>query len=474
MRRPRGRYYRFRRGRWRRFRRLRSRFRSRFRHRRIRHRRRRRRFKKIFRRAFFNPHPGTYVVRRANPYNTLRLLFQGIIMIPHCIYNASTAQQYANYTLTAVRAASIGWTLGNLLRAVMPLDSGSKLGGVPATALESWTVTGGTSPGTTGNVTAFPPPPGARYPFGRPEQTATQVGFDPSSWWRWALALMYPLPKERNDNYPLVMSKDQMYRMFGGYQLYRHIVSKFKILCTRPAPNSSFSPVASLVVQDGFWNQRGRHQYTVTRGGRPFSGAQPSAVGSTNYTCNETTWPAHPPTPFNEAQDQGMPWVTPGGGPVTDFNLYMNASYADFKFPSFAVLSALGAPWTFPPQQKPIMRGSFTKHTIKGTNDPQGERWWNLLPRRDGGSPIPDTNSDIDNLVATIFLAQGSDITSPVRFGTAQYTIKEANAFQQDTWCIIKFKSMWALGNQQRPYLQDINYWIATANSANRGANLDI
>lgn len=370
---------------------------------------------------------------------------------------------YQQYTMSAVRATSLGWTLGNLMRSVFPLDSGSKLGGYPATILKNWNV---------GANTHYPPPPDGRWPWENPaiypNTQAQQMGFDPSSWWRFAIVFMFPEPRERQTKYPLILEQDEMCRIFGGYQLFRHIITKMKILCIDPAPGTNFSPIASLVVQDNYWNNNDRHVFRTDVGARPFSAAQSVAGQSSQWSCNETTYPTRPPPSWN-ANQRGQPWEEPGAQ-AAQFEKYMNAVYAGFKLPSFGVLTSLGAPWTFPPQQKLIGRGSFTHHTFKGTNDPQGERWLTLMQVNQTSDPV--TQTDLDRTIATIFLAQGTNSTSPIRFGTAQYLIDRPTAFQNNFWAIIKFKSKWQLGNKQRPYIYDVNQWISTMNSGNPGADL--
>nr|BAE98143.1 VP1d1 [Chicken anemia virus] len=122
-RRPRGRFYAFRRGRWHHLKRLRRRYK-------FRHRRRQRYRRRAFRKAFHNPRPGTYSVRLPNPQSTMTIRFQGVIFLTEGLIlpKNSTAGGYADHMYGA-RVAKISVNLKEFLLASMNLTYVSKIGG---------------------------------------------------------------------------------------------------------------------------------------------------------------------------------------------------------------------------------------------------------------------------------------------------------------------------------------------------------
>nr|QQD36962.1 VP1 [Grey teal gyrovirus] len=263
---PRGTIYTFGRGRWHHYKRH-HRFRRHYRRRyRIRHRARR--YRKAFRRAFHDPHPRSYLPRRPIPSNILTVRFQGVILIPETIMT--------NTKVLSPRVARVDTRLDYFLQAVLPRDDTSKVGG-PC------------------------------------DDSTLSPRSDPGQWWRWAYMAMQPKVGTRQLYTTSIMTLEEMVSMFGSYAVYRHVKTKYSVMCTDNFGNG-WSPVASLLTQD-------------------------------NYA------------------EEADPRI---------------------RFPSFAHLTSLGAPWCFPPVQRSVGHGSFNKHTVRGTNDPQGEIWKWL--RRDWGS----------------------------------------------------------------------------------------
>lgn len=428
---PRGRYYRFRHGRWKRYKRLRRR-------RRYRRRRpyRRRSFVRRVKRQFFNPHPGTYAVRKTNPYNKMTIFFQGIIMIPRAqlIYATGTKKDLKN-NYSYARVAMVDISLYKLLLATSPLDYLSKLGGpLPGAVDSKWPTAGISKFLQEGYPVADTSPSGiAKKPY-----------TDPGQWWRWALIFMKPSPWSLQAIWPLSPEAPDMLLGLGQFQLFRHIKTTLKVLATDDIGGSSFSPVASLLVQDRYWGRRDEE-------GTPQEGAPPMlGKRAGNLEASETWSPAHPP---------------PTGRDTFAPNKHM--SFSKMIFPSFLTLSAIGASWSFPPKQKSIGRGSFSKHTMKGTNDPQGERWLTLFPKgweTTGDASAIFRSTDLARTIGQLYLAQGTQRTGTWRFGTAQFPAgmipPDDPVFTMQPWAIIKIWSKWQLANTRRPWPWDTPWFV--------------
>nr|UVH33471.1 capsid protein [Gyrovirus galga1]WIC83148.1 VP1 [Gyrovirus galga1] len=443
-RRPRGRFGFYHRGRWH--------WRHRLRRRRYSRRgkfgyARRRSFDRRVKRRIFNPHPGSYVVRLPNPYNKLTLFFQGIVFIPEA--QAFVKSTYTKTNLTVCHVASINVNLREFMLATMPLDAKSKIGGPNPYPQHlqgcQW------SAQTTQD--AWP------YSAGRSETKRPSV--PPSEWWRWALLVMHPRAPGRFYNAPKLMTLDAMGDLLGGWQLFRHVKTKFRVLATMG--QGAFSPVASLLVQNDYWSRRHLEGFPV-KGAPPMCTMQRKTQQYGNVESNapaDEQWlPVNPPDPPQYPNQQGCSQnVAPGIYRLAGLEDSSRCFYSKACFPSFAALSAMGAPWSFPSTQKPIQRGSFNKHSITGTGDPQGRRWLTLVPK--GVEWITDDTMEptqLDTDIATLFLAQGSPVWAPYKFGTFHKAMA-LTAMQTTPWCVVKVRSIWQLGNQRQPYPWQVNWY---------------
>ncbi|QOQ34595.1 VP1 [Avian gyrovirus 13] len=461
-----GRIYRFRRGRWRHRRRFPRKRRF---HRRRRYKKRHYSFRKRFKNAFFNSHPGSYVVRLKNPYNIQHVLFQGIIFVPDPIYVTDITKE--NQFMTCTRTAKITISLYKLWRAVMNLDQDGKIGGPMPIGCKNywmdpndpiwqksnkgiWPWSNQYNPNKSG---AVPASQDKNYWFDNIETKNVQAGATRSHWWNWALMLVHPIDPQRLQRCPGPLTIKELFERFGGYQLFRHRKTKVSLAAVSPSSaTDTWSPVASIAVQDNYFELQGEIQKGWTTGATPYTGARfVPGKGTSKFMADETIPPAQPP-----------PWIDPDTD-HTKWNLSTlphkaQAMYSNEKFLSFAAISALGGQWSFPPPQKPVSHASFSHHTINGSNDPQGRRWMTLFPRETLNTPesIPD-NSDFNKNIATIYMAQGGSQCVPWRFGTA--TVNPlTQPFQSKYWAVLKIKSWWTLGNSRRPWPWDVNTAILT------------
>lgn len=285
---------------------------------------------------------------------------------------------------------------------------------------------------------------------------------NPSEWWRWATIFMYPMDQSLQGPIPLSPNAGTMALIFGGYQLFRHKKTVLKVLAVDDLQGKPFSPVASLLIQDTYW---GRRMWK----GKPIPGPPPM-TGATQgkSVCNENWSYARPPdwkwdqAGHTTSYQGGYVWPSIWKNPGTNTVLY-----SSMCFPSFLTLTAWGASWTFPPSQKGFQKGSFSRHSMIGTNDPQGERWLNLLPRNienppgDLG-PLKAEGSQIDKIIGQLFLAQGATYTGHWRFGTATERLDggKDNILVNRTWAVVKIWSEWQLGNTRKPYPWDVNWFV--------------
>ncbi|AKM76222.1 VP1 [Gyrovirus GyV8] len=468
-RRPRGRYYHFRRGRWHRHRRHprhRRGYGRRFRRRHYRGKHKRRSFNRYVKRLFFNPKPGFYTVRLPNPYNRQNIFFQGLILVPLGVDNLSAV----SYKSEFCRVASITLSLRNLLLAVFPLDAISKAGGpIPDIITAYHTATEHQSQNL---------PPWTNMPQ---KGNASATPFD---WWRWSLIMMRPEDNVRRAQFPYFPERvEDLLQILGGWHLFRHIKTTMVVMATRGM--SGFDPVASLFVQDSYWLSRTGNPSIINENGNvklqapmPGGGVKGRIETSTitGPPCDEYMFPSFPPQWSDKTQ------------PTQSFK-QDNAFYCLACYPSFLTLSALGAPWAFPPTEKSVSRSSFNHHSVTGNNDPQGRRWMTFLPKptalqvpnptghgetptsSPGPTGPPPTPTEIDTPIGVLFLAQTSwgDFinhtwgTKPYNFGTTSDESPNFPPFSRDTqnrpWAVIKLKSKWQLGNKQRPYWYDTNWW---------------
>lgn len=445
FRKPRGKYGYYKRGRWH--------WRNRLRRRRYRRRRkfryaRRRSFSKQVARKFFKPRPGFYTVRLPNPYATMDIFFQGIIFIPVAKWYPDTPGDLEKFV--ECRVATVQVNLYEFLLAVMPLDARSKIGGPCPSKMHLQGC---------GKL-----PQKTQWPFGSKPGTGsgTEPSSTPSDWWRWALLLMYPHTEDRMFKVPTTMTLEEMGELFAGWQLFTHRKTIFKVLAT--ISSGSFSPVASLLVQNDYFARRSGNG--ANQAGQPPMTGMYSKVAGAQYSkesdraADEVAIPSQPPTFVNTSGYTGC--QDPQWKAEQRYTIQAATAavpYSMITYPSFATLSALGAPWSFPPGQKLVGRGSFNKHSIKGTGDPQGKKWLTLVPKdKEWITQSNMSQSEINTDIGTLFLAQGCPKTNPYKFGT--YTsvfVDEAMVTQ--TWAIIKVKSKWTLGNPRRPYPWDVNWF---------------
>lgn len=212
---PWGRLYKWRRGYWHYKRRPRGRWiHSKY----GRKHRRRRHFSRVFRRrlrrAIHTPHPGSYTVRRANPYNKLDIFFQGTILVPSTVGKAGELEG-------AWFTTRIDFSFANMLRAVYQ---------------------------------TYYAGPQSVPPFSVPE-------IKPSDWYKWSYLMMAPKDQNRpskpyknqTDNF----TPTQMQDMFQQYQLFRHVKTSLAVLNTYvassvPSPDV-VSVLASLLTQDRYF-----------------------------------------------------------------------------------------------------------------------------------------------------------------------------------------------------------------------------
>ncbi|AWT08462.1 hypothetical protein [Gyrovirus 10] len=402
--RSRGKFYTFRRGRWRkhrRFRPYRRRRRFRFRKRKFRPRYG---FRRRFKRAFWNQHPGSYVVRLPNPQNTLNLMFQGIVWFPlpkYCINSTNTLKNIDVQNVITCRVGSIHISLKQFLLAVMSLSGTTKLGGPSIGKLY---YEAKDKLGQAGN-----------YPYMEKIASQTQSASLPSQWWRWAIMFMYPPDNKLIDYFPAQPDPKDLQNILGGWSLFRHKKTKVAIIATSPQGN--WSPVASLTSQDSYFMRHCSNVFAVTKGNFPLSGA----VGTktpTSFLPDECEYPSRPPQ-AEQTNQTGIPGQCYTRQPQ-DGLVETDCWYSQETFPSFGTLSALGASWAFPPGQRSFSHGSVNHHTITGSGDPEGQRWRTLNPLTTFPITSSEQGSDYDRVIASIYLAQGSDQFLPYKYGTDQ------------------------------------------------------
>lgn len=364
--------------------------------------------------------------RITRPYNSQRIFFQGIIFVPRCFLYIGEGKTVPQ--LTACNVSKIDISFGNLLKAVFPLDAGSKLGG-PIAGQQKWT-----PPSSWPHVSAA-------YPVADKPAGSVAPSTNPHEWWRWALILMYPSDNVRMFGTPGVMTAEEMGSMFQMYQLIRHVRTKLKVMATDDM-DAKWSPIASLLVQDMYFENRANNYNNTTEW---MPGKQP-LCGKDGSDCNEKFIPSRP------SADQRFSYSN-----VTCY-------YTGSCYPSFITLSALGSGWAFPPQQQPVSRRSFNKHSMKGRNDPLYGPWMQLLPKNLYTVDAPAmAKGDLNTIVGTLFLAQGSNMSRPYKFMTAMY--KPDNApFKNNAWAVVKITSEWILGNTRRPYFWDVS-WANTVDT---------
>nr|WBV79743.1 VP1 [Yellow-eyed penguin gyrovirus] len=414
---------------------------------RFRHRRRRGHFVKYIKRTFFRPRPGFYTLKLPNPHNTLNLKFQGIIIVPVTCWPSTTPGTWFH------RVATINLSLGNMLRAVMPLDYISKAGGPCAGSVNN--------------------PFNSNLPYWQTPAGKTTVASGPWDWWRWSLMLMHPDDQRRNTWLPWYLDIARMCFLLGGWHLFRHVKTTFKVLATRSWAQE-WSPVASLLVQDSYfgwgtadntWTDKNKYRDTDELQ-TPFPGGGYRTPNHLLPDDREVPQPA----PNLKGPDELFPPSNPPGWNPTTYTQAKSEKgfYSLAHSPSFLTLSALGAPWSFPPHQQSVSKHSFNKHSISGNGDPRGKKWLTLLPignkNTEPTQQIP-ASSEVETVIAQLFLAQSASSNEPWSFLTqADYSGTSAGSMDPPWgdgstcthWAIIKVFSKWQLGNKQRPWQWDV------------------
>lgn len=379
----------------------------------------------------------------------MKVFFQGVIYVPVSrVFYDTTNESLLGHTVTC-RVSKITVSFRDFLRACLPLDAYSKLGGpIPAAQY----------------IDGFNKLNSDCWPYTRPPEkkksSATwppEESASPADWWRWALLLMYPPNVNRYYTSPQIPTLESMGEMFGGWQLFRHIKTTFAVMATQSA--KAFSPVASLLTQDSYFYHRDDKGQALW-GQLPMTGAicrNPSASKESDWPADEYYWQAQPPNPA------AKPSSASSGVAGTPYQAVIatgkHTMYSKSTFPSFSTLSALGAAWAFPPGQRSVSRRSFNHHSATGAGDPDGKKWHVLVPRKQ--EYITDASmqkTEVDTVFFTLYLAQGTPATQPYKFMT--YTEPLADkSFNTEHWAVIRVRSAWELGNTRRPYVWDVNWW---------------
>lgn len=388
------------------------------------------------------------MVRLPNPQNTLTLFFKGIVFIPTTkVYPTQQipAKEWQKYTATNV--AAIQLNLWELFKATFPQDAVSKMGGPCIGAMH---VTGGPVNGEFAKDWW----PNTMLPH----KDRNPASF-PYEWWRWALIMLYPREPTRFYAAQRPLTIEQVGGLFGGWQLFRHRKTKFRVLATKPY--GYFSPVASLLSQNDYLARR-EGEGPPIEGNPPMCSAYISNTSSTprkeSYFATDDTRPPAKPPNFQKWPEVTGPYIV---GPYKHYSVKdAKYLYSRSTWPSFATLSALGAPWSFPPGQKTITRGSFNKHTITGSGDPQGRRWMTLVPKnKEDITAQTMTGTELNTDIATLFLAQGSAEFNTYKFGTTHGEILVQRPLACTVWAVVKIESIWQLGNMRRPYPWDVSWY---------------
>lgn len=203
-----------------------------------------------------NPHPGAYVVKRSRPYDQMSIYFQGMIFFPVCISQTTPVPDNA----AALRVARVDISLYNLLKACYVGSSH----------------------------------------FGPKTWGGSKVG--PDQWWYWSYVRMFPQAYQWLGQGAESMTSVQAVNMFGGYHLFRHLRTEISVMAWE---NTGFgaSPVASLLVQDQFWNMEADRYPSfmeLTANGAPW------AFPPTQKSVSKTSFNRHVITGTNDPE--GEPW----------------------------------------------------------------------------------------------------------------------------------------------------------------------
>lgn len=161
----------------------------------------------------------------------------------------------------------------------------------------------------------------------------------------------------------------------------------------------------------------------------------------------------HVKTTMNVMATQNATGWDPVASLLIQDNYWGDSSHGD-RYATFMQLTAHGAPWAFPPQQRSVSRRSFNHHTMSGTNDPSGETWKILNPR-------PGETSQVDWNFGSLFLAASTEVVDRTAAGTAKLQMGSPNTWI--IWAAIRIKSKFLLGNQKQQQRLGLNY--ATGNS---------
>lgn len=426
-----------------------------------RHRFHTRSFRKRIKRLFFNKNPRWYTVKLPNPYNIQNIFFQGIIFIPKSVFVTETDKESSMKTkiIECLRQALVSISFGAMLKAAMPLDAASKTGGP-----------------VVGQLGAY----NSNRPDWDLKTSMVNMNSLPFDWWRWALLFMRPSWDIRTEALPGVAFETNMVGMLEGWQLMRHVKTSMLVEATKS--HGSWSPVATLAVQDRYWaGGTGNRAWVYQTGsGSGTVGLQTPLPGHSQHNINEQPsqsqtyqpkkpdeyfFPNWPPGYFTSNSEQG--------------DMKETGYYTGLMLPSFATLSALGASWSFPPTQQSVSKRSFTKIIIKGNGDPMGKKWMTLWPKNNDERtyqiPLHDDEKswgDLYTPVGQVFLAQATDHDTLVgNFGTLHDRDRDINAQRtwpdednallgpsMQHWAIIKIQSQWQLGNTRRPWWYDCRW----------------
>lgn len=365
--------------------------------------------------------------RITKPYNKLIVTFQGIIFVPRA--RAYIKDKTTN-NVVCCNVAKIDINFGNLLKAVLPLDAGSKLGG-PIVGRQLWN-----------KPQSWPGISGEYYPLSKFPDSGSSPGVHAHEWWRWALVFMHPSDNVRLFETPKIMTASEMGSMFQMFQLLRHNKTKLKVQAIDDM-GQKWSPICSLLVQDQYFETRTTENSDPTQ----YFTANLPLTGVIGNDCNE---PRIPSRPSRNTHDS---FAT------------IQCVYSGTSYPSFSTLAALGAPMAFPPQQKPVTKGSFNKHSMTGRNDPLQGQWMTLLPKNlQVVSDAEMAKGDLNTTIGSLFLAQGSNTCRPYKLMTCMYQ-PENDPMKNNNWAVVKIQSQWTLGNTRRPYFWDVNWCNTISNN---------
>lgn len=228
----------------------------------------------------------------------------------------------------------------------------------------------------------------------------------PTDWWRWAWIDMVPTFGVRAAGLVPQFNVTDIFNWLGRYQVFKHNRTSLAVLNTTVGPSTDAGPLPNM------------------------TSILASLLSQDNYFK------------FNNEHDPH------------------NVS----QYLTFMQLSALGAPWAFPPGQRGSKGGLFNHHSMVGTNDPQADPWLPLVPPR-GETDIANQPivTQMQKVIGSLHLALFLSITPSGAAGTA--VGKGLGSKVENTWALIRIKSSWTLGNL-RPLERMGIQWMQTRASA--------